>query len=477
MSKTKHFITKANLVHNHKYKYSKTNYVKSKCKVVITCPKHGDFQQIPNAHLMGQGCFECGSIKRHKSKKTNHQDAIDKCVKQHGDKYDYSNVVFEKVTDKIVITCPEHGVFKQRLINHYRGQGCPKCGKSSMGEKQTMTFSDFVKKAQMVHGDRYEYSDIGYENYRSKVTITCDKHGPFLQSAENHYSSGAGCPSCAVRTSRGELEIKQLIECLGFKCITSDREIIKPLELDIVIPELKIAIEYNGLIWHSEYYGKDKLYHYNKTRMCNENGYRLIHIWEDEWNDSKELQVDFISHQLGLSNSKKVYSRKCNVTNVDKDRVNDFLNKHHIQGSVVFSESICLTYKDELVSVSCFTRRGDSYELVRHCTSKIVVGSLGKATKEFTRRFKCEVYTFLDKSRFSGRSYERAGFILESEIPPDYSYVYGLRKHHKFNFRRDQIAKKLPDFYDDNLTEKEMMKNAGYHRLWDCGKKRYVFKG
>ena len=128
MLKTEDFINKANIVHTMNMITAKTTYIKSKSKVIITCLKHGDFHQIPNAHLAGQGCRECGSIKRDKSKKTKHEDVIEKCVEQHGDRYDYSNVVFEKVTDKVIIVCNVHGIFRQCLINHYRGQGCPKCG-------------------------------------------------------------------------------------------------------------------------------------------------------------------------------------------------------------------------------------------------------------------------------------------------------------------------------------------------------------
>lgn len=475
MTKTEQFISKAQLVHGTKYNYEKTIYLKSKTKVVINCPEHGCFEQTPNSHLNGQGCPSCGELKKEASKKLKIDDVINRCVKTHGDRYDYSRVKYKKVTDKVDIICEKHGLFSQALINHYRGQGCPSCGKVSMGENQRLNGFEFVKRSRAIHGDKYEYDLSTYDNYRSKLKIICKKHGPFLQSAENHYSSGAGCPSCAVRLSKGENEIFDLITSLGFECVKTDRSIIKPLELDIVIPELKIAIEYNGLIWHSEKYGKDKWYHHNKTKACNDVGYRLIHIWEDDWNNNKDLQIGFLKHQMGVSNSKPIYARKCDFSSPEKKVIESFLDKHHVQGSTVFSKAVCLSFQGELVSVTCFTRRVDKYEIVRHCNSKTVIGSLGKTVRNFSRYNKGEIYTFLDKSRFSGVSYEKAGFKLESEIPPDYSYLLNGRRYHKFNFRRKQIARKHPEVYSDELTEKEMMEKAGYHRLWDCGKKRYVF--
>lgn len=474
MTPTESFISKAVLKHGNKYDYSKSVYIKSKTKLVITCPIHGDFEQIPNSHLTGQGCPECGKIKQNNSKKLNLNYVLNKCVEMHGDKYDYSKITFEKVNDNVTIGCPTHGWFRQILINHYRGQGCPKCGKRNMARSQKMSLEDFISRSRKTHGDKYDYSQCVINNYRSKVTIICKDHGPFIQSAENHYSSGAGCPRCANTSSKAETEIAQIIRYLGVHCVTRIRTLIKPLELDIVIPSLKIAIEYNGLIWHSEEYGKDKWYHHDKSKLCADKGYRLIHIWEDDWNRNKELQIEFLRHQLGKSRYVPIYARECVLTDVNKAEVKQFLDSYHIQGSTVFSESVCLTYEGELVSVTCFTRRDDKYELVRHCTSKPVIGSLGKAVKNFRKVCNTEIYTFLDKSRFAGDSYEKAGFVKSGEIPPDYMYFKGTCRYHKFNFRRKQIARLHPEVYSEELSESEMMDKAGYTRIWDCGKVRYV---
>lgn len=477
MSKTQSFIASANIVHSNKYNYSKTIYIKNKSKVIIICPSHGEFEQLPNSHLMGQGCPECGKLKRAESRKLKHEDVIAKCVKTHGNKYDYSKIRYEKVTDKVDIICKKHGLFSQSLINHYGGQGCPKCGKESASQKQKLSSLEFVTMARKAHGDRYEYDTSSYTHYRSKVTVICKIHGPFLQSAENHYSSGAGCPSCAARLSTPENEIVKMIESENLIVIRSDRSLIKPLEIDIVIPEKKIAIEYNGLRWHSDEFGKDKDYHANKTKMCNDAGFRLVHIWENEWNENKELQIRFIKQILGLSDTKPVFARKCRiVTSLQKDLIAEFLTRNHIQGSCVYSESVCLYSGDELVSVSCFTKRGDKYELVRHCTSTTVIGSLGKSVKHFISTFKSEVFTFLDKCRYSGESYLKAGFTIDSELQPDYSYVNQSKRYHKFLFRRKHIMSKLPHVYSDDKTEKEMMKEAGYSRLWDCGKIKFTIK-
>lgn len=475
---TENFIVKARRTHGDKYDYSKSVYVKSKEKIIITCREHGDFNQTPNNHLRGAGCFKCGKRSMGEKQNLNTEIFITRARKTHGDVYDYSKVNYVDSYTKITIGCEKHGDFEQLPTSHLRYLGCPTCSLRDKHLNLRMSNEDFIKKAKEVHGDIYDYSVTNFSGNGSSVKINCEKHGTFEQRSSDHIYKKAGCPSCSVRFSKAEIEIKHFVENLGFKCVTSDREFIKPLELDLFIPSMNLAIEFNGIKWHSDEYGKDKWYHHNKTKMCNDKGVALIHIWEDEWDDNKQLQLDFIKSRLMVSDKERIYARNCElVSNVDKSTIKNFLVENHTQGGCNYSESVCITHKDEMVAVACFTIRNNSYELIRYCTSKIVVGGMGKCIKKFSKEKRCDIYSFVDLSRHEGLSYEKAGFKLDKILPPDYCYTYRNRRHHKFLFRKSRIKTKLPDFYDDNLTEKEMMKNAGYHRLWDCGKKRYVFKG
>ena len=259
---------------------------------------------------------------------------------------------------------------------------------------------------------------------------------------------------------------------LGIRYIRSDRTLIKPLELDIVIPEHNLAIEFNGLLWHSEKYGKDRNYHSHKTNLCAEKGYRLIHIWEDDWRDRKDIEIAFLKSVLGKSDTKRVYARKCDVQFVENVDAKIFLEKNHIQGHVPFSKAVGLYHHNELVALTTFTKRNEDYELTRHVTSCNVIGSLGKAVKFFGE----DVYTFCDNARFTGESYIKAGFIKLDEIAPDYKYLVNNTREHKFLWRREAIRRKRPDVYSDDLSEREMMLKAEYPRIWDCGKTRYVYK-
>lgn len=113
----------------------------------------------------------------------------------HGDRYDYSNVVYINANEKVVLHCSLHGPFTQNPRNHLRGAGCPHCGSTQRGKSITKTTDTFVNRAQIVHNNKYDYSLSDYQTAHDFVTITCPTHGVFTQKAFSHLN-GAGCPSC-----------------------------------------------------------------------------------------------------------------------------------------------------------------------------------------------------------------------------------------------------------------------------------------
>lgn len=464
------FIKNAKKVHGNKYDYSLVEYNSSKSKVKIICPVHGEFEQTPNAHLRNGGCAKCGKQSMADKQSLTTETFIQKAIKVHGHKYIYDCVDYVSARDNVVIKCPIHGEFSKLPAMHLLGQGCTTCAIEQRYFNLRLTNDEFIRKSSEIHNNKYDYSLTKYEKMSTKVKIICPIHGEFEQVA-GHHVYGAGCQVCGVRLSKPELEIQSLLDSLGIRYSSSDRSVIPPLELDIVIPDHNLAIEFNGLIWHSEKYGKDRHYHSHKTNLCAEKGYRLIHIWEDDWCDRKEIELAFIKQLVGKSSSDVVYARKCTVNNIDYDTASEFLNQYHIQGSVRSSVSLGLYYDNTLVGVTCFTRRGDTYELTRHATSKRVIGALGKTVKFFGK----DCYTFCDLSRYSGGSYLKAGFIKSDEIDPDYKYIVNGKREHKFLWRRGSIKSKRPDVYSEDLSEREMMEKAEYPRIWDCGKVRYCY--
>ena len=180
------YLNEAKRIHNNKYSYEKTNPKTCKTDCIVTCPIHGDFVTNLDRHVNAKrGCPYCSG-----NKKSTTEDFITKAKKVHGDRYDYSKVDYKNCKTDVIITCPIHGDFKQRPSHHLSGHGCPLCH----GGKQRTT-EDFIKKARLKHGDKYDYSKVDYKNYEDNVTIICPIHGEFKQQPSIHLQ-GNGCPYC-----------------------------------------------------------------------------------------------------------------------------------------------------------------------------------------------------------------------------------------------------------------------------------------
>ena len=193
---TEEFIQKAQRVHGNKYDYSKVEYVASKTKVCIICPKHGEFWQIPNSHLRGIGCSKCGKESAAKLQTATKDSFIERAKQMHGSQYDYSKVQYINSATKVCIICKQHGEFWQRPYAHTQGAGCPLCGKIKIRKKRAYSFEDFLLLAKKEHNDKYIYSKAKYHDYKTKICIVCREHGEFWQKPTDHIQ-GNGCPKCS----------------------------------------------------------------------------------------------------------------------------------------------------------------------------------------------------------------------------------------------------------------------------------------
>jgi len=187
VSDTNSFIKESNKVHNNKFDYSLVNYTNTKEKVKIICNIHGIFEQIPNAHLSGQGCPIC----RYENLKITKQEFILRSNEIHNSKYDYSLVDYINSHTKVKIICPIHGIFEQPPHSHLRGYGCVNCVNLS----KTFTNLIFIEKSNLVHNNKYDYSLVNYIGANKKVKIICPIHGIFEQQPNQHLNRN-GCISC-----------------------------------------------------------------------------------------------------------------------------------------------------------------------------------------------------------------------------------------------------------------------------------------
>jgi hypothetical protein len=254
-------------------------------------------------------------------------------------------------------------------------------------------------------------------------------------------------------------------------------------EIDIYLPDLKIAIEYDGEYWHSTH-NKDEKCEYDKMLKCNDKDIFLLIFRHKEWVEKGEIIKSMIKNKLGLIDN-KIYGRKCIIKIVDKKDKSLFLKSNHIQGDSGSSINIGLYYNDELVSLMSFSKfrknmglknKVGHYELIRFC-NKInfnVIGGFSKLLTYFVKEYKpIEVISYANRRWSQGNVYEKNNFEFIRNSPPTYKYLVNNKLIDRFNYRKDVLVSMG---YDKNKTEKQIMDELGYPRLYDCGNKVYKLK-
>jgi len=475
LSTLDNFIAKANVIHHGKYTYPHQDYSGRSSKIVAVCPVHGEFTQGVKPHLSGQGCPECAYAAR----RSNFQEFVAKADAVHNKKYVYPQQDYENSSTKIKIKCPNHGYFLQAASGHLAGQGCRKCHVDSL----SLTFPEFTSKARKIHGDRYVYPKQEYTGQNNRVEIVCQVHGAFRQLGNNHLQ-GSGCPRCTNFVSSGEDEVRDFLLGLGLTVHRGRNRALPGMgkfELDMVIHEKKLAIEYNGVYWHSVSGGKGKNYHLKKTELVESLGYQLIHIFEDEWLEKRSIVEARLTRILAPHKLSKVFARKCTVSEVPWKTAKDFLGTRHLQGcGTAPAVSLGVFYGGELKSVATFGparfTKGCEWELLRFASSGIVVGGLGKVIAHFARVYATQgqrIVSYADRRWSQGGVYAAVGFYAKGASAPGYGYVKQARRLNRQKFQKHKLAG-LFDNFDPELTEEENCRRNGYFRIYDCGVSRWV---
>lgn len=296
--------------------------------------------------------------------------------------------------------------------------------------------------------------------------------------------------------SKPQAEIASFITEMGFSVDLNNKTILSGTEMDIFVKDKMLAFEFDGLYFHSEKSGnKSRLYHREKTRLAGSKGIRLIHIFEDEWQNKTEIVKSKIKHLLGKNNSVRIHARKMTVSRITRQEKEIFLDKNHIQGTDDSSLSYGAFFDDHLCAVMTFDdnrsmnrekgHKAGTYELKRFAveTGYGIPGIGSRLISRFMKDFSPKrIVSFADLRWSSSDSnvYKKMGFRLEKEIAPDYSYTMyksGVAyRFHKFGYGKKSIARKFPDVYAKEKTEWEMMQEKGFDRIWDCGKLKYIME-
>lgn len=276
------------------------------------------------------------------------------------------------------------------------------------------------------------------------------------------------CNPISENASVKENEIRDFIE--NELKIKTEKIKINNKEIDIYISDNKLGIEFNGLYWHSDLH-KDNDYHLNKTKLCEEKGIQLLHIFEDEWIHKKEIVKSIIRSKLDVIIN-EISIIECQIVKIDNKTCKNFLTENHIEGHINSKIKIGLLHNNELVFIMCFNKiNNGKYELLRYCNklNNTITNGANELLKYFTETYHPKIITTLVDRRYSqGNLYKQLGFSFIKNIKPKYFYfkMKEMIRYGYFDFKKNLLIK---EGFDSSKTEFEIMEELGYTKIHDCG--------
>lgn len=494
-------------------------------KVDFLCTEHGIYNQRVADHISfktqekKQGCPSCGKIKGLQNRKISgnkkRPDYPEWFINELVHEEDKERARNKTLTwsDYVDFQCPIHGVYNQRIDAHMdtktliKHQGCPKCGAILQHKLRKETLTNrrpdypewFIN--ELAHEEDKERARNKTLTVNENIDFLCPVHGIYKQYVCNHITISTGqpnckCPKCGVVLSSNEEEIFNYVKSIYPNIQERDRTVIRsdksgrPLELDIFCADKKIAIEYNGSLWHSENYKKHKDYHIHKYLMCEKNDIRLISIFDKDWFENKDKIKLFLKDLF--SPKTILYGRSVIVKKITNEEVRIFYDMYHLKGnSSGYVVSYGLFYNDELVSAMSFSKpkygneNGIDWDLSRYSVKYgySIVGGAEKLFTSFLNEYSpYTIITYSDCDYFNGNVYSRLGFefVKITDLP-----YYWAKNNTFFTRQQCQVHKlkeKYPDLYDkaieNEASNKEdfIMHELGYYRVYRCGNKKWIWR-
>ena len=356
---------------------------------------------------------------------------------------------------------------------------------------KAMEAEERAKQLLAMKADKLCKSNIVVQGFADNtVTFTCTvcKHSWSMtaQYLDNSRLDKVVCRQCNPKqtTSQGELELLEFVRSLEPDVISGDREILGGRELDVLVPNKRVAFEYNGLYWHAESVRGSPKHLLWKQQHAYNMGYSLYHIFEDEWLLKQPIVKSKIKAILGKLDVVH-YARKLQIVRLSDAEKAAFLVANHLQGNDVSGIRYGLLTSDgQLVACATFKRtsfvkggNGKDFELSRYATlcNTSVVGGAGKLIAAFIKDYQPKrLISYADRRWSYGKLYKALGFKFENFSAPSYWYMHGYkdRKHRSAFMKHELVAQG----HDANKTEWEIMQGLGYDRIWDCGTLKYVLE-
>lgn len=460
-------------------RYGKETYNNSELRAQTNLKKYGGIAPLQNKEVL------------QKRKET--------CLKQYGCKHPLQN---ENVIEKLKNTClKKYGTecvlsnddIKEQIKNtRIEKYGDPyysnrEKAKQTMLEHYHGDYSEIVEKIKATCLKRYGVTSgnhLHFKNYELlneqyvREHFIKDKffyHEEFMEFFniskyavplfKNRYNITE--PNYRINgKSHAEIELYRWVKEHSPDAISGSR-IIKPYEIDILIPSINLGIEYNGSYWHSR---KEPDYHQFKTDLCREYGIQLFQVADYE---DLDIWKSMILHKLGKST--RIYARKCELREISYEDAQSFIEENHLDGFTDSSINLGLYYNNQLVQAMTFKTLEDNsdydYELIRLCSLKntAVIGGATKLFKHFLKEHpNASVVSYANKRFSDGKIYEILGFKMHHETAPNYFYANCEIVLSRYQCQKRFLPKILEEYHPE-LSEVENMELNGFFRIFDCG--------
>lgn len=469
-------------------------YFFNRMEETVTCKKLG-CTAAPKFIGLKDGFLAYCSSKCSNSDLTVKSKKEETCLARFGKKNPYQST---QVIEKIKRTnLARHGVENpmrsDRVKSQMKTRSLQKNGTEWSLSKGGKAYLNKIKNLREEFEQKYNrFKIVEYSDEKFGVCTFIDPdcgHTFQLNKWQAHQRSTHGVQLCSVCNPIGSFnqtiwqeEMKSFLISIGEEFVEFDRSVLGRMELDFYLPKRRLAIELDGLYWHSLEF-KDPKYHLRKTQACEEKGLTLIHVFEDEWNYRRNIVKSRILNILG-KNENRVFARQCTIRRISSTEATSFLEENHLQGAIPASHRYGLEHSGMLVSVMTFGayRRAlgrenvaGQFEMYRFC-NRIGWTVSGGASRLFSKFIKevspSSVISYADRRWSQGEVYVALGFKLESATSPNFWWVEGDRRAHRFKFTKRKMLKRLDKEDGDSI---DLESELGLKRIYDSGNLRFVW--
>lgn len=450
---------------SHKVKLLSTEYINNKTKMIWQCEYGHKFERGFANFKKSQVCPVCNSPPDLKKCKKLAESKGGKCLSK-----EYVNN-----KEKLIWQCSEGHIFNMSYSSvKTLGHWCPECAYV----KRRISI-DFYKKLAESKGG--ECLSTECKSKEDLLEWQCGKgHPSWKATGGNVNNNGSWCPICSSSNTSIEKKFEEFLKMNKIKYIKNYRN---KLELDFYLVDYKIGVECNGVYYHSSRLRK-RNYHKAKQKYFEGLGIQTIFLWEDEINTKFDIIKSLILAKLKKS-SEKIFARKCELKEVPYNISKTFLENNHLQGNAISSIRYGLYYSNDLVALMTFGKIRNTignkkydYELIRFCNklNTTVVGGASKLFSKFTKNYVGLILSYSANDYSNGGLYKKLGFEFSHETQPNYFYRTTTSKYHRAKFQKHKLKKLFPEYYDDKLSESQIMEKTSYHRCFNSGNKVWLFR-